>query len=131
MTVLLRRRIIILAVLALLAFVALHRVYTFAANRTQKGSESSAYTAAAGPFETAAADDLVLHDAQRNKGLHVKVTYPQTAGKFPVIVFSHGYGGSKDTYASLVEYWAARGYVIIQPTHDDSIAVIGAFLRAS
>ncbi len=122
MTVQLRRRIIILAVLALLAFVALHRVYTFAANRAQKGSESSAYTAVAGPFATAAADDLILHDAQRNKDLHVKVTYPQTAGKFPVIVFSHGYGGSKDTYASLVEYWAARGYIIIQPTHDDSIA---------
>ena len=70
-------------------------------------------------LETTAAD-IVLRDAQRNKDLHVKVTYPKADGKFPVIVFSHGFGGSKDTYASLTEYWAARGYVVIQPTHDDS-----------
>jgi predicted dienelactone hydrolase len=122
MTLLLRRRIIILSVAALFAALVLHRVYIFAANRADKGSESSAYTALAGPFETASADDLLLHDAQRNKDLRIKITFPKADGKFPVIVFSHGFGGSKDTYASLTAYWAARGYVTIQPTHDDSIA---------
>jgi len=121
MTISLRRRIIVLGVVAILAAVVLRRVYTFAANRAQKGSEASAYSAAAGPFEVGAVDDLVLHDTRRDKDLHVKITYPESTGKFPVIVFSHGYGGSKDTYASLVEYWAQRGYVIVQPTHDDSI----------
>jgi hypothetical protein len=71
MTLLLRRRIIILSVAALFAALVLHRVYIFAANRADKGSESSAYTALAGPFETASADDLLLHDAQRNKDLRI------------------------------------------------------------
>jgi predicted dienelactone hydrolase len=118
----LRRRIVILVVMTLLAAIVLRRAYIFAANRAAKGAESSAYKAVAGPFDTDAAADIVLHDAQRNKDLHVKVTYPKADGKFPVIVFSHGFGGSKDTYASLTAYWAARGYVVIQPTHDDSIA---------
>jgi predicted dienelactone hydrolase len=122
MTLLLRRRMVILSVLAILAALVLHRAYIFAANRAMKGAESSVYKAAAGPFETDVASDIVLHDAQRNKDLHVKVTFPKADGKFPVIVFSHGFGGSKDTYGSLTEYWAARGYVTLQPTHDDSIA---------
>jgi predicted dienelactone hydrolase len=122
MRITVRRRIVAGIVFGLLGVVILHLVYTFAANRANKGPESLAYKAVAGPFETGAAGDLVLHDAQRNKDLHVKVTYPNAEGKFPVIVFSHGFGGSKDTYASLTGYWAARGYVTIQPTHNDSIA---------
>jgi len=122
MTLPFQRRIVILIVVVILTAIVLRRAYIFAANRATKGAESSAYKAVAGPFDTDAAADIVLHDAQRNKDLHVKVTYPKADGKFPVIVFSHGFGGSKDTYASLTAYWAARGYVVIQPTHDDSIA---------
>jgi predicted dienelactone hydrolase len=121
-TIKLRRRIVLVCVLGVLAALILHRVHSFAANRAAKGSEASAYKAAAGPFDTGVDADLVLHDARRNKDLHVKITYPAADGKFPVIVFSHGFGGSQETYASLTEYWAARGYVVIQPTHDDSIA---------
>ena len=122
MTLPFQRRIVILIVVVILTAIVLRRAYIFAANRATKGAESSAYKAVAGPFDTDTAADIVLHDAQRNKDLHVKVTYPKADGKFPVIVFSHGFGGSKDTYASLTTYWAARGYVVIQPTHDDSIA---------
>jgi predicted dienelactone hydrolase len=45
------------------------------------------------------------------------------AGQFPVIVFSHGAGGSGQNYFPLTHYWATHGYVIIQPTHNDSIAL--------
>ncbi len=82
---------------------------------------SAAYTPTASGFETGEVDDLVLHDAGRNKDLHVKVTYPKAGGSFPVIIFSHGYGGSKNTYASLTRFWAEHGYVTLQPTHNDSI----------
>ncbi len=38
----------------------------------------------------------------------------------PIIIFSHGYGWSLDGYGPLVDYWAAHGFAVIQPTHLDS-----------
>ncbi len=66
------------------------------------------------------AADLILHDQVREKDLEIKVTYPDGADTYPVIVFSHGLLGSKDGYQPLVRYWADNGYVVIQPTHYDS-----------
>src|SRR5436305_6724380 len=67
--------------------------------------------------------DVVLHDAARKKDLHLTVVYPDAPGKFPVIVFSHGAGGSQDGYQYLTRYWASYGYVVVQPSHADSIAL--------
>ncbi|MCX7886595.1 MAG: hypothetical protein N3B01_04965 [Verrucomicrobiae bacterium] len=69
------------------------------------------------------APELLLHDAARNKKLPLRVTWPDSPGKFPVIIWSHGAYGSKDAYKPLVEYWARHGYVVIQPTHEDSVAL--------
>ena len=66
------------------------------------------------------ADKIVLHDAVRKKDVPVKVYYPQGAGPFPVIVFSHGAWASKDSYFALGQYWASHGYVSIHPSHADS-----------
>lgn len=68
-----------------------------------------------------AVDDFVLHDKQRNKDLHMRISYPTEEGKFPVIIFSHGAGGSKDGYKYLVGYWVKNGFVCIQPSHADAI----------
>jgi predicted dienelactone hydrolase len=78
------------------------------------------YTAGAGPYRVLTIDQLVLHDAARNKDLPLKIYYPEGAGPFPVIVFSHGLYGSKDTYGALAQYWASYGYACIHPSHDDS-----------
>jgi predicted dienelactone hydrolase len=67
----------------------------------------------------------VLHDATRNKDLPVKIYYPDAAGPFPVIIFSHGALASKDCYSALGQYWASFGYVSIHPSHGDSIADSG------
>lgn len=56
----------------------------------------------------------------RGDDLLVRVTAPATGDTLPVIVFSHGFGGSLDGYAPLVDYWAAHGFAIVQPTHLDS-----------
>ncbi len=56
----------------------------------------------------------------RGHDLQVRVSAPTTGSGLPVIVFSHGFGLSMDSYAPLVDFWAARGFVVIQLTHLDS-----------
>jgi predicted dienelactone hydrolase len=66
-------------------------------------------------------DPVVLDDAARGKQLELKVYHPLDGGPYPLVVFSHGMGGSKDVGAPLMEYWASHGYVVICPTHSDSV----------
>lgn len=56
----------------------------------------------------------------RDGALQLRVSAPVTGSQLPVIVFSHGFGSSMDGYAPLVNYWAAHGFVVIQPTFLDS-----------
>ncbi|MEI9939023.1 MAG: chlorophyllase [Pseudomonadota bacterium] len=56
----------------------------------------------------------------RGLDLQLRVSAPVIGRELPIIVFSHGFGSSMDGYAPLVDYWAARGFVVIQPTHLDS-----------
>lgn len=62
----------------------------------------------------------VLHDASRNKDLDLSIEYPTRGGPFPVIIFSHGYGGSPRAYESLASFWTSYGYVVIRPVHADA-----------
>src|SRR4051812_48908102 len=56
-------------------------------------------------------------DSKRNRKVPVKVYYPQSAGKAPVIVFSHGLGGSREGYEYLGRYYASHGYVSVHLQH--------------
>jgi predicted dienelactone hydrolase len=82
--------------------------------------DASGYRLAAGPYAVTEVADLVLHDSKRTKDLHVRIFVPNGPGKYPVIVFSHGAGGSQDCCDALTRHWATYGYITIQPTHDDS-----------
>ena len=75
---------------------------------------------AAPAYEVKAVEEMLLHDEKRKKDLPLTVRYPKGEGPFPVIVFSHGAGGSGKDYLSLVEHWVRSGYVCLQPTHGDS-----------
>lgn len=81
---------------------------------------SGAYKLADGPHTVTEVPDIVLHDAKRDKVLHIRVFYPNEPGPYPVIVFSHGAGGSQSCCEALTRHWATYGYVTLQPTHDDS-----------
>ncbi|WP_433149991.1 alpha/beta hydrolase family protein [Actinomadura nitritigenes] len=59
----------------------------------------------------------------RGEDLRVRVSAPATGDALPIIVFSHGFGSSLEGYGPLTDYWAARGFVVIQPTHLDSRTV--------
>ena len=63
---------------------------------------------------------VVLSAPGRGDDLQVRVSAPATGRELPIIVFSHGFGWSLDGYAPLVDFWAAHGFVVIQPTHLDS-----------
>ncbi|MDP9340030.1 MAG: hypothetical protein M3P45_14305 [Acidobacteriota bacterium] len=79
------------------------------------------YKLETGPLAVTEVSGIVLHDARRNKDLRVRVFYPVAAGKYPVIVFSHGAGGSQNCCDSLTRHWATYGYITLQPTHEDSV----------
>lgn len=74
-----------------------------------------------GPFQVEVANDRTLRDATRGKDVPYRVSYPQEDGQYPVIVFSHGFGGNKDSFATVSRHWAGHGYVVIQPTHADGL----------
>jgi fermentation-respiration switch protein FrsA (DUF1100 family) len=63
---------------------------------------------------------VVLPAPGRGEDLHVKVSAPVTGHGLPIIIFSHGSGSSLDGYGPLTDFWAAHGFVVIQPTHLDS-----------
>jgi predicted dienelactone hydrolase len=84
----------------------------------------------AGPYKKDAGPHAVqVHlfdwiDAGRHRPVPVKIYLPEGKGSFPVIVFSHGLGGSREGYEYLGRHWASHGYVSVHPQHlgsDDGI----------
>ena len=68
---------------------------------------------------------VVLPAPGRAVDLQVRVSAPVTGSKLPIILLSHGHGPSNHLsslhgYAPLANYYAAHGFVVIQPTHLDS-----------
>lgn len=55
--------------------------------------------------------------------LQVKVSAPAAGDELPLVLLSHGYGSSMNGYGPLADFWAAHGFVVIQPTHLDSRTV--------
>jgi len=66
---------------------------------------------------------VTLAAPDRGQDLQVRVSAPTTGHDLPVVVFSHGMTLSMDDYAPLAGFWAARGFVVIQPTHLDSLGL--------
>ncbi|MFN0119744.1 MAG: alpha/beta hydrolase family protein [Blastocatellia bacterium] len=105
--------------LALIAVVAASQVS--AALDAEVAAQTNKFAHEQSPVETV--DELILKDQKRNKELPLKIYFPQTGVNYPVIVYSHGAGGSKDNYGPLGSDWASHGYVVIHTTHEDSIAL--------
>lgn len=72
------------------------------------------------PTPVVSVSPVVLAAPGRGADLQVRVSAPATGAQLPIIIFAHGFGNSADGYAPLVQYWAARGFVVIQPTFLDS-----------
>ncbi len=63
---------------------------------------------------------FTVHDAARNRDLPTRVYLPSSEKPAPVILFSHGLGGSCDNNPYLGNHWAARGYVVVFVQHPGS-----------
>ena len=61
----------------------------------------------------------VWRDEKRGRDVPVKLYVPagSPSTKFPVVVFSHGIGEDRDSYAYLGEALAARGFLAVHVTH--------------
>lgn len=101
-------------------------IYSFAlALAFTAGAEISSYdplavSAAAAPKIV----DLTVHDAARDRDIPLRVYLPTNTAPVPVILFSHGLGGSREGSKFMGEHWAARGYVAVflqHPGSDDSV----------
>src|SRR5690349_16713527 len=71
----------------------------------------------AAPYKAPSGSNLVetvkydWKDEKRDRQVPVKIYFPKNGmGPFPIIIFSHGLGGSRDGYEYLGRHWASHGY---------------------
>jgi predicted dienelactone hydrolase len=77
------------------------------------------------PQATITINPVTLPAPGRGRPLELRITAPLSGDSLPVILLSHGHGPSlyipsKDGYGPLVDFYAAHGFVVIQPTHANS-----------
>lgn len=66
---------------------------------------------------------LQWHDVARQRGVQAKLYLPPSAvgnRPLPLVVFSHGIGGSREGYSYLGKNWAAQGYASLHVQHEGS-----------
>jgi predicted dienelactone hydrolase len=87
-------------------------------------TQSMRYSSESGSSPVGVIPVATIHDAQRNRDLKLNIEYPtRGAGPFPLIIFSHGYGGTSSGYEGLAAYWASYGYIVARPSHADAGAL--------
>ena len=67
---------------------------------------------------------LTIEDTERNREIPIKIYLPDSENSAPVILFSHGLGGSRNNNPYLGHHWAARGYIVVFIQHigsDESV----------
>jgi predicted dienelactone hydrolase len=75
------------------------------------------YKADSGPYEVAV-ETFDWRDADRDRLVPAKVYYPHGGeGPWPVVIVSHGLGGSRDGLSYLGRHWASHGYVSVHLQH--------------
>lgn len=68
--------------------------------------------------------DLRVKDAARQREIPVRIYLPAVRTPSPVILFSHGLGGSRENNRYLAQHWSGRGYVAVflqHPGSDESV----------
>jgi predicted dienelactone hydrolase len=74
---------------------------------------------APGPFAVREVD-AIWTDTARQRDLPLRARLPETGGRRPTILFSHGLGGSRAGGAEWGEQWASHGFAVIHVQHPGS-----------
>ena len=64
--------------------------------------------------------DCDIRDAKRGRTIPVRIYATPGGGPMPLVLFSHGLGGSRVNNAYLGNHWAARGYRVVVMQHAGS-----------
>lgn len=68
--------------------------------------------------------DLTVEDEKRDREIPIRIYLPKEVRAAPVVLFSHGLGGSRKGSIYLGNHWAGRGYVAVflqHPGSDESV----------
>ncbi len=63
---------------------------------------------------------IEIEDRDRSRTIPIKIYYTEEALEKPVVLFSHGLGGSREGSPFLGKHWAARGYLAVFMQHPGS-----------
>lgn len=64
--------------------------------------------------------EMTLRDGKRSRDLPIKFYLPATTKAAPIVIFSHGLGGSREMNTFLGVHLSARGYVAVFTQHPGS-----------
>lgn len=76
-----------------------------------------------GSHDVTVLERIDLVDTARGRTIATRAYFPATPGCYPVILFSHGFGGDLSAFANTARAWASHGHVVIHPTHADSVRI--------
>ncbi len=66
--------------------------------------------------------DQALVDRARGRKVPARVYAPAEPGRYPTVIFSHGFSSDLGAFANTARRWAEHGHVVLHPTHADSLA---------
>lgn len=95
------------------------------AGKPASAAEPAPYDPLAVPgIDSVATQDFTITDRARSREIPIRIYARPDAQNAPVVLFSHGLGGSRENGVYLGQHWAARGYVCVfmqHPGSDESV----------
>lgn len=98
--------------------IAARRIGATAIALTAAAAAAQAYEAP-GPYAVTVID-VRWPDPRRDRAVPLRIRLPDAAGARPLILFSHGLGGSIDGGRAWGEHWASHGFAVIDLQHPGS-----------
>lgn len=73
-----------------------------------------------GPHTVGRHGPAQISDPSRDAPFEYVIYYPESPGRYPLVVFSHGSRCDADHNDPLSRHWASHGFIVVQPRHLDA-----------